>query len=108
MWETHGTAFYDFGVTDSKQGVYVGDPDMVSVANSAKESLKLLQEFMHDYHAAENGDQILWKKTDYNDHARSWGSNLQQIEYSLEDDSAWEYYPHGDTLYSITELTRGR
>lgn len=108
MWETHGTALYDFGITDSKNGMYVGEPDIVSVANTAKESLEELQKFMFDYHAAENeGEQLHWQKSDYDRQARSYGGSLQQIEYSLPDDSTWEYYPPGDTLYSITELTRG-
>jgi len=100
MWETHGTALYDFGVTDSEQGFYVGEPDVVSVANTAPEALERLKEFMHDYHTSVHGGEIPWKKTDYNRASRSWGSDLQQIEYSLEDDSSWEYYSPGDTLYS--------
>ena len=68
-----------------------------------------LRKFIFDYHAAENdGEQLQWQKSDYDRQARSYGGSLEQIEYSLPDDSTWEYYEHGDTLYSITSMAQGR
>jgi len=110
-WEArwyHGATLYDFGVTPDPAGIYLGDTDIVSVANSQNEALQLAKEFMRTWHEDNDEAEHEWHKSDYNRAARSWGSNLEQVEYSLQDDSAWQFMPHGDNYKSVTSMSSGR
>ncbi|KKM65562.1 hypothetical protein LCGC14_1489960, partial [marine sediment metagenome] len=45
-----------------------------------------------------DGNHPTWQKSDYDSQAQKYGGSLEQIEYSLADDSTWEFYEPGDTL----------